>query len=130
MAKDHTHVLTRPFSVRNEDGERETLESGTPFTPTENQLRAMPDMFARVGPVSAAPEGEGGAAPKRSAPDAEITAEDVEQMTVKEIRDLVDGVGDKEFLLGLRDFELQGKARSTAVEAIDAAIVAAQQAEE
>ena len=42
---DHTHILARDFQVLGEDGLRTTEHAGYKITPTEDQLRNMPDVF-------------------------------------------------------------------------------------
>ena len=42
---EHTHVLAREHSIFDGDGKRYKAPAGTPVTPTEAQLRNMPDVF-------------------------------------------------------------------------------------
>ncbi len=45
---EHTHLLARPHRMVM-DGERKIFPTGTPCTPSESQLRNMPDVFLLAG---------------------------------------------------------------------------------
>ncbi len=42
---EHTHVLAREHSIFDDDGKRFVAAAGTPVSPTEAQLKNMPDVF-------------------------------------------------------------------------------------
>ena len=41
----HTHVLARVHSIIDDDGNRVKAPAGTPVSPTDAQLKNMPDVF-------------------------------------------------------------------------------------
>ncbi len=42
---DHTHLLAKEHGIIDDDGNRVNAPAGTPVSPTEAQLKNMPDVF-------------------------------------------------------------------------------------
>ena len=106
MGKEHTHILAREFKIV-EDGVRRIAPAGERVTPTEAQLKNMPDVFLdSVGlPVDTPPETHG-----------------MREMSNGGIRDLVPTVDDIGTLNEMLSEEEEGRDRAGAKKAISARI--------
>jgi hypothetical protein len=55
----HTHILAKPHSMIDENGTRKICPAGTPCSPTERQIKNMPDVFVSAGKATPAPKSVG-----------------------------------------------------------------------
>ena len=82
MSKKHSHMLTKPHSMIGEDGRRRVMPAGTPCSPTERQVKNMPDIFVlanghgEVAPASVGAKNYSVGAIKNLA----AASEDIEQL--------------------------------------------------
>lgn len=98
-----THLLTKPHSMLDEDGHRRRMPAGTPCSPTERQVKNMPDVFAPID---------------GSAPRIEQTAHRLKEFSVGGIKELVENVEDIELLDEYAAEEESGRNRKGAMAAI------------
>ncbi len=104
---DHTHILAKAHGIITDDGERITAPAGTPVSPSEDAVKAMPDVFlTRDG----------------AAVDAEPTAHGMKGMSVGSVKDRVAEIDDFDVLEGMMAEEEAVRNRKGAKEAIAARI--------
>lgn len=108
----HTHVLAKPHSLVV-DGKRVMAPAGTPCSPTARQVANMPDVFLVAG-------ADGTVSPVAKVP----TTYGLRGMSVGQIKDEVAKVEHVAVLEAMREEEVAGRDRKTALEAIDARVAA------
>jgi hypothetical protein len=107
-----SHRLLKPFSIRDDEGRR-TLPAGATYNPTPEQLRAMPDVFVKLG-ARAAP-----ATPAPNEVPTETLGGKIAAMRNDQVSEYVAGTDDLEHLDEVLAAERSGKNRVGAIDAIE-----------
>lgn len=104
---EHTHVLAREHGIIGDDGKRVKAPAGTKVTPTEAQLKNMPDVFLTSD---------------GAAVDVIPSEHGMKGLSITSIKDRVDGITDFDVLDAMMAEEEAVRDRKGAKNAIAARI--------
>ena len=104
---EHTHMLAKPHGIITDDGDRITAPAGTPVSPSEEAVKAMPDVFLTRDGVAV---------------DGEPTEHGMKGMSIGSVKDRVAEIDDFEVLEVMMAEEEAVRDRKGAKNAIAARI--------